>query len=390
VELLVSFDFPPKIGGAHHWMYEQYRRWPTGVRVLTAPYSSDPGEAAQEHAFDARDHGALEIVRAVPVRAINVMELRFWRTCLQQWRTIAAQCTEPVTHVHAVRAFPEGFAAMLYRATRARRARLVTYAHGEEILVARTSRQLTLVARAVYAASDLVIANSEGTRRLVADLCRSARIVRVSPGVDSAAWIPPREDVERYRRAWGWPHDTVVIVTVARMERRKNHLTVLEAVANLRRNGLSVAYVCGGDGEERAGLRQRAAALGIEPWVTFPGAVSDTEKTLAFAASHIHAMPSIRVGPMIEGFGIVFIEAAAAGLPSIAGNTGGQGEAVIEGRTGLIVDGTHVGEVCRALERLATDPDLRLRMGAAGRQWAAQHDWSRVAQAARGAIADIA
>ena len=72
----------------------------------------------------------------------------------------------------------------------------------------------------------------------------------------------------------------------------------------------------------------------------FTGAVSDAEKKLIFAACDIHAMPSVQLGEMIEGFGIVFLEAAAAGKPSICGNIGGQAEAVLDGRTGLVVTAT--------------------------------------------------
>jgi phosphatidylinositol alpha-1,6-mannosyltransferase len=245
------------------------------------------------------------------------------------------------------------------------------------------------VARRVYASSDLVIANSEGTRKRVAELCPSARIVKISPGVDAASYVVPEQDVRQHRRQWDWPDQTVVIVTVARMERRKNHEILLEAVGALRHKGLPVAYICGGDGEERSRLVELCGALQLQPWVRFPGAVTDPEKRLTFAAGQIHAMPSIQAGPMIEGFGIVFIEAAAAGVPSVAGNSGGQAEAVLQGETGFVVDGTSLTEVCGALEMLAVDPALRARMGVRGRQWAAQHDWSRIAEAAHSAIADL-
>jgi phosphatidylinositol alpha-1,6-mannosyltransferase len=214
-------------------------------------------------------------------------------------------------------------------------------------------------------------------------------MVRISPGVDAASYLVPEHEVRRQRRQWGWPDETVVIVTVARMERRKNHAMLLESVAALRSRGLPVAYVCGGDGEERSRLEELCRARNLQPWVRFTGAVTDEEKRLTFAAGQIHAMPSIQVGPMIEGFGIVFIEAAAAGLPSLAGNTGGQAEAVLHGETGFVVDGTSLTDVCDALERLVSDPGLRTRMGARGRQWAAENDWARITQKAHSAISGL-
>lgn len=384
MDILASFDFLPAIGGAHTWMYEQYRRWPTPVHAIAANPALDPRQAELERAFDALDHGALTIHRLAPVRHPDLLDPRYWVACLRQVRALSS--LGPITRLHTLRAFPEGFAALLCKRTLARRAQLVTYAHGEEVLVARTSRQLTWMARSVYAASDLVIANSQGTRQLVAALYPPARITCISPGVDANAFAPSAEDVRRYRRTWGWPAGTIVVATVARMEPRKNHAMVLEAVASLRRSGMPIAYFCAGDGEERARLSEKAAALGIHEWVRFPGAISDTEKRLAFAACQVHAMPSIQVGPMVEGFGIVFIEAAAAGVPSVAGNTGGQAEAVKHGETGLIVDGTSLVDVCEALATLARDPERRARMGAMAREWASQHDWARIADAAHAQI----
>ncbi len=98
----------------------------------------------------------------------------------------------------------------------------------------------------------------------------------------------------------------------------------------------------------------------------FTGAVSDAEKKLIFAACDIHAMPSVQLGEMIEGFGIVFLEAAAAGKPSICGNIGGQAEAVLDGRTGLVVDGADLDRVADALRSLVRDRALRQRLGRAG------------------------
>jgi phosphatidylinositol alpha-1,6-mannosyltransferase len=387
MDILASYDFLPAIGGAHTWMYEQYRRWPTPVHAVAAQPSRDPRQAGLERAFDALDHGALTIHRLAPLGHPDLLDPRYWVTCLRQVRALAS--LGPISCLHAVRAFPEGFAALLCRRTLARRARLVTYAHGEEVLVARTSRQFTRMARTVYAASDLVIANSQGTRQLVAGLCPEARITCISPGVDVKAFVPDAEDVGRYRRTWGWPDDTMVVATVARMEPRKNHAMVLEAVASLRNRGVPVAYFCAGDGEERARLAERAITLGVQEWVRFPGAISDSEKKLAFAACQVHAMPAIRVGPMIEGFGIVFIEAAAAGVPSIAGNTGGQAEAVKDGETGLVVDGTSLAAVSGALEVLYRDGARRARMGTTAREWARQHDWTRIADAAHARISSL-
>jgi hypothetical protein len=116
--------------------------------------------------------------------------------------------------VHALRSWPEGFTGLLckrfYRGTK-----LVTYAHGEEILIARLSAQLRWMAQRVYAGADLVIANSESTRRIVHELAPSATIVCISPGVDAQSFVLPAARIADFRAGWGWPASTVVVVTVA-------------------------------------------------------------------------------------------------------------------------------------------------------------------------------
>jgi phosphatidylinositol alpha-1,6-mannosyltransferase len=380
-DIVVSFDFLPKIGGAHLWLYEVYRRWSAQVRVLTTRCSPDPDEAQRQREFDRLDHGALQISReAQPVDDINLLDVRCLYAFSSQVRAIGRLSGERTTRLHALRAFPEGFAAYLYRKLHPRASRLITYAHGEEVLIAQTSLQLKLIATRVYAASDLVIANSENTRRIVLALCPSARVICIHPGVDTTAFVCAEEVVGAYRSQWNWPPETVVVCTLGRMEPRKNHAAVIRAVSELRKRGLAAALVCGGDGPEKDKLVSLAAALGLGPWVRFTGQVTDRDKRLTYLAADLYAMPSIQVGEMIEGFGIVFLEAAAAGLACVCGNNGGQGEAVLHGRTGLIVDGTRDQDVAAAIERLVRDAALRKEMGRAGKAWAAQNDWQQVVQ----------
>lgn len=386
---VVSYDFLPEVGGAHMWLYEVYRRWPSPVDVLTAESSEDPDERAREVEFDDRDHGSLTIHRLVRSRRIDLFDPRYWASCMEQAGRIKRVSGGGAVCLHALRAFPEGIAASLYRRMHPRKARLVTYAHGEEILIAGTSRQLRRLARSVYARSDLVIANSENTRRLLGDFCPAARVRCIHPGVDVGAYRVARQDVEAFRKRWEWPAETIVVCTVARMEPRKNQAMVVRAVAELAAEGLPIAYVCAGDGPERERLSAMVDSLQLGSRVRFLGRISDREKTLVYAASDIHAMPSIQLDEMIEGFGIVFIEAAAAGLPSIAGNTGGQAEAVQDGKTGFVIDGTDLNAVSGAIRRLAENPALRRQMAEKGLNWARYNDWSEIVKRTRQEVEEI-
>lgn len=378
-DLVISFDFPPEIGGAHKWLYEVYRRWPVRVDVLTHCYSPNDIEAESGRNFDAADHGALRIFRSIHRYGdLSVLNPRFlW--ALFQCRRQAQKISNSIPlRLHALRAFPEGFAAYVVQRTTRVPTTLVTYAHGEELLVASSSRQLMQMTRMAYGNSSLVIANSEHTRQAVLDIAPGVRTEVIHPGVDCASLESPVGAGQQWRADFGWPAETVIVLTLGRMEPRKNHAGVMRAIGRLHKKGLKIGFVCAGDGPERPAIMSLAESEGIAPWVRFPGAVDDSKKRHLFAAADIFAMPSVRVGAMIEGFGIVFLEAAAAGLPVICGNSGGQPEAVQDGITGRVIDGTNVESIAHAIEELAISHDRRAKMGQVGRTWARQHEWSVV------------
>jgi phosphatidylinositol alpha-1,6-mannosyltransferase len=155
---------------------------------------------------------------------------------------------------------------------------------------------------------------------------------------------------------------------------------LIRAIAKLRQQGMPIALICGGDGPERETLDTLTSELGVSQNVRFVGAISEQEKPMIYSAADIFAMPSITVGQMIEGFGIVFIEAAAAGLPTICGRTGGQREAILEGISGFSVDGTVLDDVTEKIRQLAISPELRRQFGDVGQTLAEQHDWSVLVQ----------
>lgn len=393
-DVVVSFDFPPTIGGAHKWLYELYSRWPTEVSVLTAAYSSDPRESNEQTQFDRGIHNSLRISRRMPVTpnfdALSPGYLaRLWKqfSAIRELAALNRGSGFDAATIHALRAVPEGIPALLYCKSRPVRTRLVTFVHGEEVLVSQTSRQLSFLSRKVYEGSDLVIANSENTRKILTDAFPKVESVCIHPGVDSKTFRVGESERKKFREKLGWPQESVIVLTLARMEPRKNCSTVIRAIAGLRKENLPVTLVCAGDGPDRLELQKLAVNLGISQWVQFPGVVSEVDKPHLFASADIFAMPSISVGQMIEGFGIVFVEAAAAGLPTICGVTGGQQEAIAHGKSGLAVDGASVDAVADAIRRFANDKELRRRFGEEGLRLAEEHDWRVLVQRVRAEVA---
>ena len=127
-------------------------------------------------------------------------------------------------------------------------------------------------------------------------------------------------------------------------------------------------YVIVGDGDERNSLEGLVNQLGVREHVRFSGVVDDRELPNYYHAADVFIHPNRIEGGEFEGFGIVFLEAAAASLPTIGGSTGGVPEAVEAGVTGLLVSGTNVDELAAAIRTLAASESLRRRMGEAGRR----------------------
>ena len=159
------------------------------------------------------------------------------------------------------------------------------------------------------------------------------------------------------------------MLCVSRLTPRKGQDRLIDALPELRhRFGARLLLV--GEGRIARDLRRRARRRGVEKEVVFAGKVPDGELPAYYAAADVFAVPvrSRWLGMEEEGFGVVFVEAAAAGLPAVVGASGGTSEAVESGRTGFLVDGSSQAGVLRALARLLGDKGLRKKMGAAARE----------------------
>lgn len=172
----------------------------------------------------------------------------------------------------------------------------------------------------------------------------------------------------------------VTLLTVARLsakERYKGCDAVISALPFVSSETRSVRYIVAGDGDDLPRLRALAVAKGVSDAVSFPGSIPRSGLPSLYRECDVFVMPSIAErrpdGWTGEGFGIVYIEAAAFGRPVVAGDGGGAPEAVQDGVTGYVVDGRDLPAVAATLGRLVKDSLLRERMGAAGRQWVHDH-----------------
>jgi phosphatidyl-myo-inositol dimannoside synthase len=217
---------------------------------------------------------------------------------------------------------------------------------------------------------------SDWTEERLTPHVRAARTVRIPPGVDVDRFAPDLDGAE-LRRRWGVPADAPLVGCISRLVPRKGQDVLLEVWPRVRSRHPDAWLVVVGEGPAGDRLARQRAALGPDAQVVLAGRVAWDELPACYAALDVFAMPcrTRLAGVDVEGLGIVYLEAAACGVPAIAGRSGGAPEAVRDGETGSVVDGRDRDAVVAAIDRWLGDDEGRRRAGAAGRAWV-EHRWS--------------
>jgi phosphatidylinositol alpha-1,6-mannosyltransferase len=247
--------------------------------------------------------------------------------------------------------------------------------HGAEVTVPGRLPLTQLALRRVLRGAEVVIA-AGGYPLAEAERAAGRRLpaTNIPPGVDVQRFRPQLEDERRAtRERFGLPTDLPAVLGLSRLVPRKGFDTLLRACGDLSRQGREFVVAIGGSGRDRARLQRIATE--VHAPARFLGRVDDDALPELFGAADVFAMLCRNRWFDLEqeGFGIVFLEAAAAGVPQIAGASGGAAEAVIDGATGVVIDpADDVHAVARTLTRLLDDHALRQRMGAAARQRAVE------------------
>jgi len=256
--------------------------------------------------------------------------------------------------------------------------RLVLTFHGSEILkFAHSPWRRGLARRLIRRATRVTTLTNYTQELLLAHFPEAASKIFLTPGAlrTDLAVLPSKREKTK---------DKIIVLTVGRLHPRKGQLVTLEALQTLApevRARLEY-WIVGGQSKDNyeATLRTTAAAK-PDLCVRFLGNLPDDELSEIYDRSDIFAMTSVNHGHSIEGFGLVYLEAAAHGLPVVAHDVGGVSEAVADGITGLLVPPNRPAQLAAAFEQLVFDEELRDRLGSAGRQWATRNCWIKSAEA---------
>lgn len=362
--LLVTNDYPPKTGGIQVYLHELWRRLEPGrASVLTA--SSHP-EAAQ---FDAAAEIVIERVRSSTLflptrRARKAIEAAIAR---HQPDLVLLDPAWPLGLVGPRLSRPYGVVL-----------------HGAEVTI---PARLPIVASSLrYVLRNATVAICAGqyceneARRNVADAMPP--VIQIPPGVDTTRFVPLTEERRRaVRDAMGLGAGDLLVSSYSRLVPRKGMDTLIRASALLAADFPTLHVAIGGSGRDRERLERLVKRLGAP--VTFLGRVPDIHLGEWLGASDLMVMDcrSRWLGLEQEGFGIVFVEAAASGVAQIAGRSGGSHEAVADGKTGIVVrDPRSTVALADAMRTLLEDEPARRAFARRSRQWAVDHfEWDRLA-----------
>ncbi|MGH7305079.1 MAG: glycosyltransferase family 4 protein [Candidatus Rokuibacteriota bacterium] len=370
--LLVTNDFPPKVGGADDYVAQIARRFAPGEITVVA--STSPGAEA----FDA----------GFPQRVVRVPVRKLLPTPMVRARTHDLVRTEQADVVLFGASMP--LALMGARITRDLSVPYTTFTHGVEIAASRLPFGRAALRRIGHTAA-LITVVSRWTRARLAPFVGPATRLEVLPsGIDAAAFYPGvASDGVRARYGLG---SGPVISCVSRLVPRKGQDKLIRALPRITQDFPSTRLLIVGGGRDESRLRTLARQLRTDDRVVFAGEVPYGDLPAHFAVGDVFAMPcrSRRLGLETEALGAVYLQAAGVGRVSIAGRVGGAPEAVRHGETGLVIDGRSVQELTAAVLELLRDPDRARRMGAAGAQWVHRElTWDRVTARLRGWLEQI-
>ncbi|MGH7565432.1 MAG: glycosyltransferase family 4 protein [Gemmatimonadota bacterium] len=370
--LFLTQDFPPDRGGIARLYGELSSRFPAG-RVCVSTVARRTGEEMEPAATPKVPIVRMPFTFREARRAQNIIRWVRWSA-----RHVRSR---QVTLVHVGNLHPAGYVALWLNL------RLgipyLLFVHGldlyKEIRKCRRSKVKRLAARLLFGRAAAVVANSGHTAATARGLLEELEIKNPPPLIV----VHPGTDPDRFRPSEKVPGEGPLLLSVARLVPRKGIDTALEAVARLAPSFPRLIYVVAGSGPDRERLERMAANLGIASRVRFLGDVQEDALPRLYAAADVFVLLA-REEPeqdSVEGFGIVYCEASAAGVPIVAADSGGVSESVRDEETGILVPPKDPEAAARAIRHLIENRTVRQEMGRNGRRLVEEYyNWDRAAR----------
>lgn len=366
--LLIAVDFPPVSGGISVFIYNLWRYFPSDRIVVLAPFHEGG------RSFDIKQNFTIYRTKKERRNSLIGKMLTVFDLFLETKKVIKKERIKEVHCLHLNSTALIGYFLKIFRGID-----YYVYVFGAEF---GKHRNLNLLQKIILNKAKMLIANSEFTKDVVIkEGIRNKNLIKVYPGVDLERYKPGldfREIVKRYNL-----QGKKVIFTVSRLAPNKGFDTAIKVLPEVLRKIPTAVYIIGGTGPCEKELKELASQMNLENKVIFTGFIPDEELPLYYNLCDVFLLLTreIKRKGNVEGFGMVFIEANACGKPVIGGRTGGTLDAIVDGRTGFLVDPLNLEEISEKLIELLTNDDLAKTLGEEGRKRAVKDFyWQKISK----------
>ena len=348
--LIVTRAFPPELGGMQSLMWGLTKEMSKNFMIkVFADYQENHKEFDKKENFSIERVGGIKFFRKIrKAQLINeyLKENKVQGIIADHWKSLELINTDKKKYC---------------------------LIHGKEINHPKGSSLNDRVVK-VLNNVEKVIANSEYTKNLAIDNgVTKEKIVVINPGINPVNELNKKslEKVESLLKV-----KSPRLITVSRFDKRKNHEKVIMALRNLKQKYPDMVYICIGYGDEEDNLKKLVKELDLNLQVMFFKNISDDLKNALIARSNIFVMPSIIHKKSVEGFGIVYLEAAQYGIPSLGGKDGGASDAIDHDKTGLICDGNNLEDIYSSLDSMIENKKY-IEFGKNAKEYVSKFEWKK-------------
>ena len=373
--LVISYDWPPMIGGKATILHELFSRIGEDISVI----------AAKEDGYEALDKKESFMIARIPKFFFNIPLLPFFRPYIIKIIFLYLKAKEIALKekpdlIMCGQLLTEGAVGLCLKKELGIPYIIYTF-DTIDVELPLNGRDKKLAKEILLNAEKVVCISSYMKRKLIDIGIEKGRVVMVMPGIDTKEFFPGKPAQEIVERTSHGKNK--IVLTVARLVDRKGIDYAINAFSLVKKEIPDSKMVIVGDGPERANLEKIARDLGLENDVVFAGKMVGHELVNYYNASDVFVLPSTVNEKEFksEGFGVVFLEAAACGKPVIGTRTAGIVDAVEENVTGILVEQRNTGQLADAMIKILSDKNLAQKLGQNGRDRAVREfDWSIVAR----------
>ena len=391
--LLVATVFYPQVGGSSRDYYEACNRFPAGeALVLTQKrlaWESEEVKGWRE--FDREQKFKIYRVRRLRSRIIKTdkkpnIVISLFRLIFNDLPLMAyvllkfsyLVIKEKIDIVCFENPDYLGWLSLISKYIFRRKS--IFFLHGEEIACHYDSRGFAKIRFFYLSKADkLIIFSGEFAKNVLKPYKLDSRATVIRPGLslDRNVDSKIKNDLKTRFASSGQR----VLLTISRLEEHKGIANIIRSIPLVSKKFQNFVYLIGGNGKEEDTLKGLTKELGLEDKIKFLGRIKDEELAAYYDLCDVFVLANIQTKDgVVDGLGVVFIEAGSMGKPVLGGRVGGVPEAVIDGETGILVDGTNVPEISNAIIRLFEDPELAKKLGENGRKMALRSSWDKVAE----------